>query len=303
MARTILVRPFVAALIAAAAWPASPALAEGVKLRPGNGIFVDANGGPLVRPEGVACSPTEIGAADTGNARFVVYTIADGIATPKAELKLPEVPVPLRTRFDGKDTFLALDGKSLRIARIDTSGKLLGFVPVVASGKISPVVKSFAVGPGGTIAILDIAGRRVLVEDAAGAAQREIALPDDCRFPTDVAVASDGRIFVLDAVGARVFAATKDATGATAWGPSLKDDVSFATSLAVDAEGRVFVLDQNGGGIVILGSDGAFRGRQGTFGWTEGALRWPASICADGKGGIAVADRENGRIATFTVAP
>ena len=39
------------------------------------------------------------------------------------------------------------------------------------------------------------------------------------------------------------------------------------------------------------------------LGWTDGLLRWPSSVCSDGRGGLYVADRENNRIAVFSEMP
>jgi sugar lactone lactonase YvrE len=294
--RTLALAVFLGALLA------SPARGEGVKLRPGTSAYADSKGVALARPEGILCTPSAIVAADTGNGRFVVYDVGDRALTPKLEFQVAEVPYPIRIRLDGKGGFFALDGKSRRIVRLGLDGAVKGIVPVDAGGA-SPIVRSFAVGPDGDLYVLDVAGARVLVMDAAGAPVLQVALPPECRSPSDVAVGPSGRIYVLDGVGSRIFAAAKGETAASPLGASLSEDLAFATSLAADAEGRLFVVDQNGGGIVILGPDGSFRGRQSGMGWTEGLLRWPSSICLDGKGGIAVADRENNRIATFQIAP
>jgi streptogramin lyase len=281
---------------------ASPARAEGVKLRPGPSAYADTKGVALARPEGVACAATAIVAADTGNGRFVVYDVGDRALTPKTEFQVAEIPYPIRIRLDGKGGLLALDGKSRRIGRLGLDGSFKGIVPVDASAP-SPIVRSFAVGAEGEIYVLDIAGARVLVIDAAGALVRQVSLPAACRTPSDVAIDPSGTIYVLDGTGSRLFSAKKGQAAAAPLGTSLSEDLSFATSLATDAQGHLFVVDANGGGIVILGSDGSFRGRQSGMGWTEGLLRWPSSICVDGKGGIAIADRENNRIATFQIAP
>jgi hypothetical protein len=303
MTRPMSVRFVSAALLAVASLHGGSTRAEGVRLRPGRGIYLDAKGAPLSKPEGVACTPSSVVVADTGNGRFVTYALSDGDATAQADFRVPEVPVPIRVRLSPSGEILALDGKSLRIARLTTGGEFRGFVRVDSGEGPSPVVRGFDVAADGTLAILDIASRRVFLEDASGKLLRSVALSDACRFPSDVALGPRGTVYVLDAVGAQVYANGKDPAVAAAWGAPLHEDLSFATSLAVDPSGRVFVVDQNGGGIVILGPEGSFRGRQSGFGWTDGLLRWPSSICADGKGGLAVADRENDRVATFAVAP
>lgn len=287
--------------ILAALLGAPVATAEGVKLRPGPGLYADAKNAALDRPEGVACSATSLVVADTGHGRFVVYELADRLATPKSDFQVPEVPYPIRVRLDAHGEILALDGKSRRIARLTATGAFQGFVGV--ADEPEPVIRSFAVGADGSLYVLDIAGERVLVTDPAGKVVRRVGLPAECRFPSDVTVDAQGRITVLDSVGARIFAAAAGKTEAVAIGASLKDDLAFATSLGLDAAGHLVVIDQSGGGIVFLSPDGSFRGRQSGMGWTDGLLRWPSSVCSDGRGGLYVADRENNRIAAFTEVP
>ena len=40
----------------------------------------------------------------------------------------------------------------------------------------------------------------------------------------------------------------------------------------MDNRGTLYVVDENGGGIVILGRDGSYMGRQLSLGWNEGLL-------------------------------
>ena len=235
--------------------------------------------------------------------RFVLYDLGERVYTPKSEFAVPELSRPTQIQFDAKGNLLALDAKSRRLGRVGLDGAFLGFLAVESGGGPAAVITSFAIAPDGSISALDIAGGRVLVVTAEGKFVRQVLLPSDCRAPSGVAVDASGKIFVADAAGPRLYAAAKDqATMAPITG-SLREDMDFAGALTVDAQGHVFVLDAHGGGIVIFGSDGSFRGRQAGFGWLDGQLRWPASICFGATGGLAVADRENNRIVTFLIAP
>jgi hypothetical protein len=69
--------------------------------------------------------------------------------------------------------------------------------------------------------------------------------------------------------------------------------------LTTDNRGTIYIVDENGGGIVILGVDGTFVGRQLTMGWTEGLLYYPSQICINGKGEVFIADRGNSRVQIF----
>jgi len=78
--------------------------------------------------------------------------------------------------------------------------------------------------------------------------------------------------------------------------------MAFPTAIASDRRGHLFVADQTGGGIVVLGADGSFLGRQAGRGWTQGLLRYPSGLCVADGGLLFVADRENDRVSVFTIA-
>ncbi|HET6373528.1 MAG TPA: hypothetical protein VFG76_09485, partial [Candidatus Polarisedimenticolia bacterium] len=136
---------------------------------------------------------------------------------------------------------------------------------------------------------------------STGILERSIALPAEARGLSDVAVDGQGSIFALDGVGRRVWVARPGEAVFTPLSGSLSEDLDFPGGLDVDSSGRLLVLDQNGGGVVILGPDGAFRGRQAVFGWKEGHLRWPTDICTTRRGSVVIADRENQRVQVFAV--
>jgi len=60
-------------------------------------------------------------------------------------------------------------------------------------------------------------------------------------------------------------------------------------------------VDENGGGVVIVGQDGAFLGRQLAMGWTEGLLYYPSQMCLTEKGAVFIADRGNSRVQFFSI--
>jgi sugar lactone lactonase YvrE len=279
------------------------ARAQGVKLRTGPSISIDSKGGGLLGPRGVACGGKLLAVADTGNGRFALYDVADRVFQPKSEFAVAEIGVPIEVHFDPKGSLLALDGKSRRIGRVGLDGSFQGFIAIDSGGGPPPVVRAFALGKDGSLYVLDVAGGQVLVNSGEGKLVRQVALPADCRAPSGVAIDVAGKIFVPDAAGPRLYAATKDQATMVPITGSLAEDMDFAGAVAVDGQGRVFVADAHGGGIVVFGSDGSFRGRQSGFGWLDGQMRWPASLCLGEGGTLAVADGENNRIVTFLIAP
>ena len=60
------------------------------------------------------------------------------------------------------------------------------------------------------------------------------------------------------------------------------------------------MVDQYGSGIIILGSDGSFQGRQSGMGWKESLLRYPSQVCTNNSNDLFIADRNNSRVQIFS---
>lgn len=277
--------------------------ADAVKLRPLTAAYADPRGGALKRPEGVAFDEKSlVVVADTGNGRIQLYTLSGDRMVAGASIVLPQLPYPIRVQFDPKGEILALDGKSRRIVRVTPAGEFKGFVdPAGLPSQGTVIPRSFKVDGKGAIYILDIFSGRVLVLDASGKFQREIPFPQQYGFFSDLAVDANGTVYLVDSVGGKVFSARKDAATITPLSGSLKEDLNFPVSIALDSRGKLYLADQNGSGIVILGTDGSFRGRQSGMGWKEGLLRHPSALCISDSGFLFIADRGNSRVQVFSI--
>ncbi len=291
--------PFVAVVLALLL-PAA-AGAQGAALRFEKAIYVDEKEVALRAPEGVACS--EGGAlvvADTGNARLLLFSWKDGVLDGGQPLKLPQLAHPTRLQLDRKGDLLVLDRKARKIGRVGVDRAFAGWLEVSGVGDTTAVVPgSFKLDAADNVYLVDLAARRVLVLDPGGKVTREIPLPADGEF-TDLDVDATGKIFVVDAAHATIYAAEK---GAGAFQPitkPMKDRMSFPAYLAV-GRGRIFLVDQNGMGIVTLGIDGAFQGRELSLGSNDGNLLYPGQICLGAEGDLFVADRQNNRVQVFAM--
>lgn len=276
--------------------------AEAVKLRVTAPIYVDGKGSGIRQPEGVGCSKTQLVVADTGNGRILRYDITGTSLTPVASIVLPQFPYPIRAQLDSKGGIYVLDGKLRKIGRISPSGEFMGYVDLqtVPGGTVVP--KSIRVDSDDNLFVLDIFSARVLVLDAGGKVVREIKFPAKFGFFSDLAIGPGGKIFLIDSVGKRLYAAPKGAGVFLAASEILEEYLSFPSSLAVDGNGYIYVIDQNGSGIVILGPDGSFRGRHLGMGWKTGFLRYPSQSCIDENGYLFIANRENNRIEVLSTA-
>ncbi len=117
----------------------------------------------------------------------------------------------------------------------------------------------------------------MLVLNSEGKYQKQIPFPKDYGFFSDLSVDSKGTLLLIDCVKAMVFSAAKDSNSFSPLTKNLREYLNFPTSITTDNRGTIYVVDENGGGIVILGQDGSFQGRQLNMGWNEGLLYYPFS--------------------------
>jgi hypothetical protein len=287
----------------AALLAAGGARAQSLALRPEVAVYHDTKEVALKAPEGVACREDgTVIVADTGNGRLLRFTWKDGILSAATELKVAQVTAPGDVQLDANGAgFLVLDRKEKRIARVDAAGSLAGWLDPKGLTKGSVVAVSFSVGPDGEVAVLDGAASVVLVLDPDGTVKRKLPLPRDGAVFTAVAVGANGTVYAADAVAARVWSAPKDAKELKPFTEPLKGYMNFPGHLLATSRGLVLV-DQNGSGLVVVGQDGSYLGRQLSMGWSAGFVYYPGQICITGAGEVFVADRGNNRLQVFSAA-
>ncbi len=296
-------RAFRTSLVLSLALAAAPRAgrAEGVAFVHDSSIYNDAKEVPLRAPEGVGC--TEAGylvVADTGNGRLVTFSFKEGKLAGGEELKLSQLTEPLRVQVTSKGDVLVLDGKTRKIVRIGANGAYAGALePKGIEGAAAVVPVAFKLDASDNVYLLDGAGRRVLVMDQGGAVSNTVPLPAESGTVMDVAADVSGRIYAVDAVGAAVWSADKGTKEFKPLAQGLKDRMNFP-SYIVSSKGRLFLVDQNGSGVVILGVDGSYQGRQLSIGWGDGLVNYPAQLCMTEKGFAFLADRFNNRVQVFS---
>jgi len=277
--------------------------AETVKLKYLQSVYFDDSGGSLKQPEGVACNEkSDLVIGDTGNDRLLRYTVQEKNLKAGTEIKIPELSNPIRVQMNSKGEIFALDGKRRRVVRINPDGSFKGYVD--PEGVPSPsafVPRSFKIDRNDNIYILDIFTGRVLVLNPEGKYQKLIPFPQDFGFFSDVAVDSRGNILLIDSVKAMVFSSAKDSNSFSPLTNSLREYLDFPTNLTTDSRGTIYIVDEDGSGIVVLGQDGSFLGRQLSMGWNEGLLNFPSQVSMNEKGEVFIADRGNSRVQIFTL--
>jgi len=277
--------------------------AQDVKLRPMRPIYIDSLGAAIRAPEGVAYDgSSRLVVADTGNRRLLVFEVSEDSISPSAEYRVSQVPLPVRVRFDSGGGILALDAKSHQIARLSSTGTFKSFVEIEpASGRRSVAVKGFELDADDNLYVLDAAGARIVVLDAAGVLQRSIAFAPEVGFLSDLTVNAAGAVFAIDSVERRVFVARKGDEALSPLTDVMDEDMAFPTAIAADGSGYLYISDRGGSGIVVVGDNGSFHGRHSGRGRSQGFLWYPSGLAAGGDY-LFVADRGNNRVQVFSIS-
>jgi hypothetical protein len=290
-------------MIGAVLLPMKSFSAETVKFRYLQSVYFDDKGGGLKQPEGVASNEKSLlVVGDTGNDRLLQYTFQEKSLKAGNEIKIPQLSNPIRVQINSKGEIFALDGKKRRILRLSPEGVFKGYVD--PEGVPSPsafVPRSFKIDRNNNIYILDIFTGRVLMLTPEGKYQKQIPFPKEFGFFSDLSIDSKGTLLLIDCVKAMVFSAAKDSNNFSPLTKNLREYLNFPTSITTDNRGTLYIVDENGSGIVILGQDGSFQGRQLSMGWNEGLLYYPSQMSINDKGEVFIADRGNSRVQIFTL--
>lgn len=166
-----------------------------------------------------------------------------------------------------------------------------------------------AFGTEGLIYIADTANHRVAVFDRRGVFQRQwpetpsttSASPGEFLEPSDVAVASDGLVFVLDTGNARVQSFHREGTFIRQFGSYGHGDGQLCQprGLAVDTK-HIYVADSGNDRVLVFDRVGTLQRSIGSFGREPGRFNRPLDVAVDPGGSVFVADTANHRIQIFS---
>ncbi|HET7784856.1 MAG TPA: NHL repeat-containing protein [Myxococcales bacterium] len=265
--------------------------------------YSSPDGAALKAPEGLACtSDGKVVVADSGNRRLLVFAWKGGTFDGGTPIKFDELGFPTRVQIDAAGNVLALDQQGRRIVRVGVEGKFDGFVSmrgVPVEAGYAPV--AFKLDRAGAIYVLDVTSARVVVLDRAGAFVRQVRLPER-RIISDIGIDAAGTLYAVDAIGGTVYKAAAGSGAFAVFAKGLKEYLNYPVYIDFNDRGQILLVDQNGNGIVVLGPDGSFQGRQLSIGWSDGLVYYPAQICSASRGVVFVADRNNNRVQAFSTA-
>lgn len=151
-----------------------------------------------------------------------------------------------------------------------------------------------AIDAAGSSYVTDGAAGRVIVRDRFG---RLVAVRLGLKAPAGIAVAPDGRVYVVESAPRRVAVFGPDWTP---WGALGEGELALPTDVAVDpGSGAVFVADGRANRILVYAPDGALRASFGTQGALPGQLQFPSGLHVTRGGELLVADQGNRRVQVF----
>ncbi len=205
----------------------------------------------------------------------------------------------------GDSTVWVVD-KTARFQHFDADGKYLDSftMPEFTTGKPT----GFTISPDGDLWVADTHYHRVIVFRPDGKEVRRFGRygtgPGEMIFPTDIAFAGDGRVFVSEYGGNdRVCIWTVDGKYVGSFGSFGSDSgqLSRPSALAVDAaRNRLYVADACNHRIAVYDLAGKLERYFGSVGRDAGQLRYPYDLALDADGRIVVCEYGNNRIQVFS---
>ncbi|MDY7011551.1 MAG: 6-bladed beta-propeller [Planctomycetota bacterium] len=204
------------------------------------------------------------------------------------------------------DGSLFVADKTGRIQHFDRTGKFLGVIqmPLIEAGKPTGI----SIGPDGNLYVADTHYHRIVVFSPAGKMLRKFGRfgqTGGCFiYPTDVAFAPDGRIFVSEYGGndrVSIFSPKGKFLGSFGSPGSGEGFLSRPSALCVDAErNKLYVADACNHRIAVYNLDGELTGYIGSTGQRPGQLRYPYDLALMDNGSLLVCEYGNNRLQVFS---
>ena len=136
------------------------------------------------------------------------------------------------------------------------------------------------------------------------------ALGRGFQLPVDLAVRSDGRIYVIsrcayeESIGVRVGSVdlNHDYYGHFGGNGSGDGQMDWPTAIAFDSADRLYLADERNHRITIFDGDGEFLDKWGEQGDAPGQVDGPSGLAFDSNDNLYVVDHKNNRVQRFTAS-
>jgi sugar lactone lactonase YvrE len=157
---------------------------------------------------------------------------------------------------------------------------------------------------GDRVAVADPPSHRILSLSLAGEVLARVGAHGEgegqFNFPTDVAAAADGSLWIVDALNFRVAHVASDGRWLGAFGARGEEGAGLARPKGIGAgdDGRLYVADAQRDAVMVFRADGTLEYVLGESGGEPGQFAHPAGVSARG-GRLVVADSVNQRAEMF----
>ena len=309
-------------LLAGAGWIAFVPLAKEPPY-----VFVSAWGtkgngqGQFNDPTGIAVAGERVFVSDARNGRIQVFG-TDGrfrYSFGKPGDKPGELGRPMNLTVSGGALYVAeYFNDRIQVFALDGTPKRIIGKAGTGPGEFN-APGGVAVGRDGALYVADFYNHRVQKLSAEGAFVRQWGRPEgpakgsgggpvSFNYPTDVALAADGRLFVADGYNDRVLAFNADGSFSHKWGGPFAANIygpfngwfATVTGIAIGPKGNVLVADFYNHRVQKFAPDGTFLTSFGRRGKGRGALRYPIAVAVASDGNVFVADYGNNRITKWS---
>jgi hypothetical protein len=231
----------------------------------------------LNQPEGVACSDQYFVVADTGNRQLVRYSITDQTMVPDVTFPLEKIS-PMIAEINTKGEIYLLDGKTRTVIKVSQNGQVKGrIVPKGVTGSKTYMPRSFKLDEDDNLYLLDIfaepfsdlaindQGSIYLLNGVSGAIY--VAIPgteafelmsDDLKehmnFPTNLAIDSNGVLYLSDQYGSGLALVGRDGTfQGRKFGMGWEEgQLYYPSQLCINDQETLFIADKNNSRVQVF---------------------------------------------------
>lgn len=264
---------------------------------------LEVDGLALSHPSSIryAAAEGEFYLADTGNGR-VVFLRED--LTPRGSVSLRGLSlVPFCAEPAGDGGFWVSDLGRSELVRVLARGDPAESVALGDS--IAPGRMRFA--PDGRLAVIDRAGRRVLLLRPGSAQDRQVLAVPGSGLLEDLAFPAAGEILVISSSGPAIWRGAT-AAGSTRWTShgahgTGEGNWSFPSGAAADGAGGAWVVDAFRHELRRVDRAGRAVQRFARAGPDPGSLFFPVGVATDASGAAVVLERGAARVQRFERAP
>ncbi len=275
------------------------------------------------QPSGVFVDGTRILVADSNNHRVQIFNRSTRaylrtLGTGGAGSGNNQFNTPTDVAVDSSGNIFVADyGKNSRVQQFNSSYnyvRTLGTtgVPYLTNNYLYNRPKGLAVGPDGSIYMLEANGQRLLKMNPNGlplwsVGEAGIWGSDNGHFsfPSDVTVDASGKVYVADNSNNRIqIFSSSGGYLATLGGTAGTGNYQFkgALGVAVDSAGNIYVADRSNHRVQVYNSSRVYvatLGVTGVWGSDNNHFNNPGNVAVDSAGRIYVVDQNNYRVQVF----